>query len=83
VQFDHLSDSKEHVAVLGKNFLPEAFDSTNEKESLNIQKKLFATFSHIFSYMKRFSETSAHYWIGLEGGEKLINDCPFRIFEAC
>jgi hypothetical protein len=68
-----LSDSKEHVAVLGKNQIyPKLSNLLMKTESFNIQKKLFSTLSHVFSYMKRFSETAAHYWIGSEGGGKLI-----------
>lgn len=69
----NLCDCKEHVAVLGKNHIfPKLSNLLMKTENINIQKKLFTTLAHIYNYMKRFSETSAHYWIGSEGGGKLI-----------
>lgn len=69
----NLCDCKEHVAVLGKNHIfPKLSNLLMKTENINLQKKLFATLSHIYNYMKRFSETSAHYWIGSEGGGKFI-----------
>ncbi len=69
----NLSDCKEHVAVLGKNHIyPKLSNLLIKSDNAEIQKKLLATLSHIYSYMKRFSESSAHYWVGSEGGGKLI-----------
>ncbi len=69
----NLSDSKENVEVLGKNYIyPKLSNLLMKTESLNIQKKLFSTLSHVYSYMKRFSKTAAHYWTGSEDGGKLI-----------
>ena len=69
----NLSDCKENVAVLGKNHVyPKLSNLLRKTENVNIQKKVFVTMSHIFGYMKRFPESSAHYWVGSEDGGKLI-----------
>lgn len=69
----NLSDSKEHVAILGKNHIyPKLSGLLIKTENVNIHKKLLTTLSHVFNFMKRFTETSAHYWIGSEGGGKLV-----------
>ena len=69
----NLSDCKENVAVLGKNYI--YFKLCNlliKSENVNVQKKLLATLGHIFNYMNRFSQSSAHYWVGAEGGGKFV-----------
>ena len=68
-----LADGKEHITILGRYFIfPKLCNLLVKSESVNVLKKLFTTLFHIFSYMKRFSETSSHYWIGSEGGGKII-----------
>lgn len=68
-----LADSKEHITILGRYYIfPKMCNLVVKSENVNVLKKLFTTLFHIFSYMKRFSETSSHYWVGSEGGGKLI-----------
>lgn len=69
----HLADTKEHVAILGKNHvLPKLSALLIRTESPDVIKKVLATLSHIFSFIRRFPESSAHYWVGSEGGGKLV-----------
>lgn len=68
-----LADSKEHITILGRYYIfPKLCTLLVKSENVNVLTKLFTTLFHIYSYMKRFSETSSHYWVGSEGGGKLI-----------
>lgn len=69
----NLSDCKEHVAVLGRNYIyPKLAKLLIKSDNVKVQKKLFSTLPYVYSYMNRFSESSAHYWVGDEEGAKLI-----------
>lgn len=69
----HIANSKEHIAILGKNYIiPKLSVLLIKSDNVNVQKKLFLTLTHIFGYMKRFSETSAHYWFGNDDGGKFV-----------
>ena len=69
-----LSDSKQHVALLGRNFTFHRLTSLLIKsDSARVIKQLFGFFSHLWgNYLKLFSETSSHYWIGNQDGGKLV-----------
>ncbi len=69
----HLCDTKEHVAILGKNhIIPKLSALLVRTDKADVLKKLLATLAHIFSFIKRFQESAAHYWIGSEGGGKVV-----------
>lgn len=70
----HLCDTKEHVAILGKNYiLAKLSILLNKTENVNVLKKILTALSHVFSFIKRFPESCAHYWVGSEGGGKVIS----------
>lgn len=69
----HLCDTKEHVAILGKNhILPKLSALLLRTDKADVLKKLLVTLAHIFSFIKRFQESASHYWIGSEGGGKIV-----------
>lgn len=75
----NIADSKEHIAVLGKNYIiPKLSALLIRSDNVNVQKKIFLALTHIAGYMKRFSETAAHYWFGSEDGGKLV--ARYRLF---
>ncbi len=69
-----LSNTKEHVALLGRNFTFHRLVSLLIKsDSTRVIKQLFSFFAHLWeNYLKLFSETSSHYWIGSQDGGQLV-----------
>ena len=69
-----LSNSKEHVTILGKNLIyAKLFELLMATKNDNICATILITLSHILSFMEHFAmNTSAFRWFGSELGEKLV-----------
>ena len=69
----NLADRKEHVASLGRlHVLPKLWTLLTTTSSDNTVKILLSALHHITSYLPRFSEGHAHYWLSNEGGGRYI-----------